>query len=243
MKIVAHRGNAPGFKELTPDAYEHTLALPIHGVECDVRLCRTGEVVLHHDSRLGRTSRGVSRISTLSLDELRRQNFGTDDNPQTILTLRQMLGMIRDAGDKHLYLEIKHPMRYGRMLEEQVQRALIYAGMLDDERIHIMSFSTLSIRRMAELAPALDRIYLRRKWELRYNRGDVQLCNPTALGLSVRAAKTRPELVGAHGLPTYMWTPNTQTDMRVAKDLGVEVIATDFPELALETVGQRSSVD
>lgn len=243
MKIVAHRGIAPGFKELTPAAFEHSLALPIHGVECDVRLCRTGEVVLHHDRRLGRTSSGFSKVSSLSLDQLRQQNFGTEDAPQTILTLDEMLGMIKDAGDKHLYLEIKHPSRYGRMLEEQVQRALIYAGMLEDERIHIISFSTLSIRRMAELAPALDRIYLRRQWELRYNPGDVQLCEPTALGLGLSSARVRPDLVGAHGLPSYMWTLNSAADIRFAERVGTDVIATDFPELALETLGQLASVD
>lgn len=243
MKIVAHRGLAPGFKELTPAAFENALSLPIHGVECDVRLCRSGEVVLHHDRRLGRTSDGYAKISNLTLDELRRQNFGTRENPQTILTLDDMLGMIKDAGDKHLYLEIKHPSRYGRMLEEQIQRALIYAGMLDDARLHIISFSTLAIRRMAELAPALDRIYLRRQWELRYNPGDIQLCNPTALGLGISSARLRPDLVGAHGLPSYMWTLNTTADLQFAQRAGADIIATDVPELALKTLGQLTSVD
>lgn len=246
MKIVAHRGLAPGFQELTPAAYEHTLGLPIHGVECDVRLCRTGELVLHHDRRLGRTTvnnGSHAKISALSLDELREHNFGTQQRPQRILTLPELLGMVKDAGDKHLYLEVKHPSRYGRMQEEQIRQALIYAGLLDDERIHIISFSHSTMRRMAELVPGVDRIYLRRHWELRYNPGDVMLSNPTALGISVSSARLRPDLVGAGGLQTYLWTANNDSDLKFATKVGADVVATDYPEMALETLGQLASVD
>lgn len=246
MNIVAHRGLAPGFKELTSAAFEHTLALPIHGVECDVRMCRTGELVVHHDRRLGRTTvdnETFAKISALSLAELRQYNFGTVERPQQILTLPQLLGMVKDAGDKHLYLEVKHPSRYGRMQEEQVKQALIYAGLLNDERIHIISFSHLTMRRMAELAPGVDRIYLRRHWELRYNPGDVMLSQPTALGVSVGTARLRPDLVGAQELPTYLWTANSESDLKFAAKVGADVVATDYPELALKTLGQLASVD
>ncbi|AKK12101.1 glycerophosphodiester phosphodiesterase family protein [Corynebacterium uterequi] len=237
MKIVAHRGNGPGFKELTRAGYEHALSLPIHGVETDVRLCRSGELVLHHDARLGRTDvgiNGVARISGLSLEQLRRINFGTRANPQEILTLPEMLGLIKDAGDKHLYLEIKKPTRYGRMLEEQVTRALAYAGLRDDERIHIISFSHTCLRRMAELTPALDRFYLRGARDFKYNPKDIMFSKPTGLGMDHRVAKLRPELVGALGLPTYLWTPNTPADLLAARDAGADIITTDDAELALE---------
>lgn len=243
MKIVAHRGLSPGFKEMTPAAYTHALSLPIHGVECDVRLCRSGEVVLHHDNRLGRTSPGLARISTLTLAELRRQNFGTPEDPQTILTLDEMLQMIIDAGDKHLYLEIKRPSRYGRMLEEQVARSLAYAGLLDDYRIHLISFSHSAIRRMAELTPNLDRVYLRRQWELRYNPADLLLSSPTGLGVAVGVARLRPDLVGEYELPTYMWTANSSADVSFAERIGADIVATDYPELALNALGQLASVD
>ncbi|AWB82802.1 glycerophosphodiester phosphodiesterase [Corynebacterium yudongzhengii] len=246
MKIVAHRGLAPGYQELTRAAYEYTLGLPIHGVECDVRLCRSGELVLHHDRRIGRTNVGgehFTKISELTLDELRRENFGTPANPQTILTLPELLEMIVDAGDKHLYLEIKHPSRYGRMQEERIRQDLIYAGLLHDERIHVISFSHTSMRRMAELIPDIDRIYLRRHWELRYNPKDLMLSSPTGLGLSVGTAKLRPDLVGAQELPTYLWTTNSSADMKFGQKVGADIVATDYPEKALATYGQLASVD
>lgn len=243
MKIVAHRGLAPGYKEMTRAAFEHSLSLPIHGVECDVRLCKSGEVVLHHDPRLGRTAPGFSRVSSLTLQQLQRLNFGTSERPETILTLDQMLQLIVDAGDKHLYLEIKKPNRYTLQLEEQIARSLDRAGMLDDDRVHIISFSHKSIRRMAELAPDLDRIYLRRQWEVRTNSGEFLLSSPTGLGVAVSVARLRPELVGEYELPTYMWTANNAGNLAFAERLGVDVVATDYPEMALQALGELASVD
>ena len=49
-KIVAHRGFSGHHPELTRRAFEEALKLPIHGIECDVRLSRDGRVVVFHDS-------------------------------------------------------------------------------------------------------------------------------------------------------------------------------------------------
>ncbi|GAB3947694.1 glycerophosphodiester phosphodiesterase family protein [Corynebacterium tapiri] len=246
MKVVAHRGNAPGYAELTRAAFENTLAMPIHGVECDVRLCASGELVVHHDQRIGRTAVDVlaagPKISTLALAELREFNVGSEDNPQCIMTLDELLELIVDAGDKHLYLEIKHPTRFGRITEEQVVRSLTYAGLIDDPRIHIISFSNASMRRMRQLAPHIDRFYLRRQWELRYNPKDIRLSAPTGLGLSVNTARVRPDLVGAGGLPTYMWTANSRADLEFAHRVGADIVATDNPALALDVCSELASV-
>ena len=45
MHIIAHRGFKGRYPEMSPLAYEQALTLPIHGVECDVRLTRDGQVV------------------------------------------------------------------------------------------------------------------------------------------------------------------------------------------------------
>lgn len=243
MKIVAHRGNAPGFAELTPAAFEHALSLPIHGVECDVRLSADGVVVVHHDATVDRTSDGTGPVAHKTLAELRELNIGAADDPQRMLTLDELLAMVADAGDKHLYLEIKDPLLTSRVIEEQVALRLRRAGLLADPRIHVISFSHAAMRRMARLAPNLERYYLRHDREIRFNRKDLLLSRPTGLGLSIQAARTRPTLVGSHGLPSYMWTVNDADDMRYADGLGVDVLATDDPQLALATLERSGPVD
>ncbi|RNE50012.1 glycerophosphodiester phosphodiesterase [Corynebacterium alimapuense] len=241
MNIIAHRGYSARYPELTPIAFEKALALPIHGIECDIRLTLDGEVVVVHDPIIDRVANGRGRVSAMTLAQLRKYNFGTPDNPQTILTLRELLAMVTAQNDKHIYIETKHPMRYGRMLEEQLVRVLQYQDLIDDPRIHVISFSPAAIMRMRTLAPGIDRIHLRRKIERWLNPVDTHPGEPTGLGLSVMRARRHPELVSSHNLPTYMWTVNTPNDMQWAREAGVKMMATDDPELALETLEELNS--
>ncbi|NLA55147.1 MAG: glycerophosphodiester phosphodiesterase, partial [Corynebacterium humireducens] len=126
---------------------------------------------------------------------------------------------------------------YGPMVEEQVVRVLRHHGMERDERIHVISFAASAIVRMRRLAPHLDRIHLRRKYERWANPLDVHPGKPTGLGLSLLRAKMRPSLIGRMGLPTYMWTVNDPADMLWAREQGVDMIATDELSLALQVLG------
>ncbi|WP_175973842.1 glycerophosphodiester phosphodiesterase family protein [Corynebacterium sp. Marseille-Q2823] len=232
MKIVAHRGYSGKYPELSPLAFEKALALPIHGIECDIRLSSDGKVVVHHDPTLDRTTNGSGRVSRLTWEELRRLKIG---GGQRMLLLDELLEML---GDKkhHLYIETKHPSGQGDILEEQMVLRLRYAGLLDDPRIHMISFSHRAIRRMAALAPHVDRIYLRRDWERHVNRPDILLSQPTGLGMSLLRGKLQPGAIGAHGLPTYMWTIDKPEDMKWAWANGVDILATNQPEVALHAI-------
>ena len=232
MKIVAHRGYSGKYPELSPLAFEKALELPIHGIECDIRLSGDGKVVVHHDPTLDRTTNASGRVSRLTWEELRRLKIG---GGQRMLLLDELLEML---GDKkhHLYIETKHPSGQGDILEEQMVLRLRYAGLLDDPRIHMISFSHRAIRRMAALAPHVDRIYLRRDWERHFNRPDILLSQPTGLGMSLLRGKLQPDAIGAHGLPTYMWTIDKPEDMKWAWANGVDILATNQPEVALHAI-------
>ena len=236
MEIIAHRGYSAKYPELTPLAFERALELPVHGVECDVRLCRDGEMVVVHDPVIDRVADGSGRLSRMTLPELREYNFGTEEHPQTVLTLHELLEMVA-ATDKHLYIETKHPSCFGPVVEEQVVRVLQHAGLLDDPRIHVITFSAAAVVRMRRLAPHVDRIHLRRRYERWANPVDVHPGRPTGLGLSLWRARRRPDLIGRSGLPTYMWTVNEPGDMLWARDNGVDLMATDEVERALEVLG------
>ena len=232
MKIVAHRGYSGKYPELSPLAFEKALELPIHGIECDIRLSSDGKVVVHHDPTLDRTTNASGRVSRLTWEELRGLKIG---GGQRMLLLDELLEML---GDKkhHLYIETKHPSGQGDILEEQMVLRLRYAGLVDDPRIHMISFSHRAIRRMAALAPHIDRIYLRRDWERHFNRPDILLSQPTGLGMSLLRGKLQPGAIGAHGLPTYMWTIDKPEDMKWAWANGVDILATNQPEVALHAI-------
>lgn len=239
--IVAHRGYSGKYPENSPEAFAQALQLPIHGVECDIRVSRDGQAVVIHDPSVDRTSNGTGMVARMSWPELQRLNIGTEDAPQQLMLVDDLLRMLGAPGDNphHLYIETKPLMRHGAALEKALARALHRTGMVADPRVHIISFSHASLRRLASLVPQVDRIYLRRGWERRWNSRDLMLSRPHALGLSLDHGKANPAAIGVGGRRTYMWTVDDPDDMRWARDNGVNILATNWPEVALEVLGDQ----
>ena len=205
--IVAHRGFSGRYPEHTPEAFEAAFALPIHGVECDVRLSKNGELVVAHDPV--KTSDGL-----MSLDEL--------------------LDMFAAYPRHHLYIEIKHPSRFGPEVQEQTLRTLRHHRLHADLRIHIISFNRKAVRYFRARAPELETFQLMRPRDR---------CSPVpggGIGPSISMLQNQPELLRRGGARTYTWTVNTPLKMQWCAEHGVDVFATDLPDLALETLGTIS---
>lgn len=233
VKIIAHCGYAGKYPGLTRLAYQKALELPIHGVETDVRLTKDGHLVCFHDPIVNFDTDGSGRTSTFTLAELRELNMGDEDNPQTIMTLSELIDLVLEYPGKHLYIELKHPNRYGRMVEEAVYNVLRHKGLEEDERMHVISFSPTAMVRMAKLAPEVRRILLRRPILRYFYPFDPKFGQPFALGLSLVRAHIHPKLIGSRGLATYMWTVNEATEIAWAARHGAEMLTTDEPELAV----------
>lgn len=236
-KIVAHRGFSGRYPELTRRAFEKALKLPIHGVECDVRLTRDGRLVVFHDATVGRTTNGRGRVDAMDFADLRALNNGTAEDPQQVMLLEELLELMEDYPDKHLYIETKHPTFYGPEVDEQTLRALKYARLDESERIHLISFSHRAVRYFTEMAPELETFYLFRLLERKWNPRSAMFSRPYGVGPALAHLQARRELLGFRGLRTYTWTVDTPRQMRWCADHGVDVIATDLPDLALETYG------
>lgn len=238
MDIVAHRGYSGKYPELSSLAIDKALELPIHGVEIDVRLTRDGKVVVHHDSTMDRMSDMKGKVHKLDWADIKDAEIGGEEFPGlNPMLLDEVLERFQDT-DHHLYIETKHPLFKGCVVDEQVLLRLRYAGLIDDPRMHIISFNHAAMRGVKKIAPDTDRIYLRREWERRFNPQDFMLSKPTGLGLSLLRAKIRPGDIGRHELPTYMWTVNDAEDIQWAAEHGVKILATDYPEMALDALAQ-----
>lgn len=90
MEIIAHRGFNGRFPEMSPLAYEKALALPIHGVECDVRLSLDGEVVCTHDRTMARVAGVKKAVASLPLAALKELDIAA-----TFPSTRQRRGIMR----------------------------------------------------------------------------------------------------------------------------------------------------
>ncbi|MFI1915883.1 glycerophosphodiester phosphodiesterase [Nocardia sp. NPDC020380] len=236
--VVAHRGASAARPEHTLAAYELALQEGADGVECDIRLTKDGHLVCVHDRTIDRTSTGSGAVSELTLDELNAVNFGTAEQPEGVLTLAALIELVLDWKSRptKLFIETKHPVRYGALVEttllNELQRYGIAApASADHSRAVVMSFAATAVWRIRRAAPLLPTVLLGES-SLYLAGGAAHTVGATAVGPSVRTLREHPDLVdkaAAAGRATYVWTVDEPDDVRLCDDLGVDWVATNLP--------------
>ena len=244
--VVAHRGASAERPEHTRSAYELALQEGADGVECDVRLTRDGHLVCVHDRRVDRTSTGTGLVSEMTLAELRRLDWGawhSGSRPGAahgdtgLLTLEDLIRLVLDWNRPvKLFIETKHPVRYGALVESKVLALLHRYGIAsppsaDLSRAVVMSFSAAAVWRIRRAAPMLPTVLLGET--SRYlGGGAATTVGATAVGPSIATLREHPELVdraAAQGRAMYCWTVDHYEDIEFCRELGVGWIATNHP--------------
>ncbi|OBK86955.1 glycerophosphodiester phosphodiesterase [Mycolicibacter heraklionensis] len=248
--VVAHRGASIDRPEHTLAAYDLALQEGADGVECDVRLTSDGHLVCVHDRRVDRTSSGAGVVSEMTLSQLQRLDYGAwHRNGQTgsaegadigdtgLLTLDALVALVLDwHRPVKIFIETKHPVRYGSMVEREVLALLHRFGLAapasaSRSRAVVMSFSAAAVWRIRRAAPLLPTVLLGSG--ARYlGGGAATTVGATAIGPSIETLREHPELVdqaAARGRALYCWTVDRHEDVDFCRDVGVAWIATNQP--------------
>lgn len=244
--VVAHRGASADRPEHTQAAYELALAEGADGVECDVRLTRDGHLVCVHDRRVDRTSNGIGLVSDMTLAQLRELDYGSWHPSRRsngchgetgLLTLDELVSLVLDwSRPVKLFIETKHPVRYGALVESKVLALLHRYGIAspasaDLSRAVVMSFSAAAVWRIRRAAPMLPTVLLGET--SRFLGGSAATTvGATAVGPSIMTLRQHPELVdraAAQGRALYCWTVDHFEDVGYCRDLGVAWVATNHP--------------
>ncbi|GAA3707656.1 glycerophosphodiester phosphodiesterase [Gordonia hankookensis] len=238
--VVAHRGASEALPEHTLAAYELALSQGADGLECDVRLTSDQELVCVHDRTVDRTSDGTGVVSEMSLAELRDLDFGSwhpAGDKASVLTLRELLSLTLDwRRPVRLFIETKHPVRYGSLVEQKLLALLHEFGVgtppsADHSRAVVISFSSAGVWRIRRHAPMLPTILLGDTARL-LGGSAATAVGATGIGPSVETLRLNPDLVdraAAAGRVTYCWTVDEQVDVQLCADLGVRWLATNRP--------------
>jgi glycerophosphoryl diester phosphodiesterase len=205
------------------------------GIELDVHLSQDGELVVIHDHTVDATTDGHGLVSALSLAELRQLDAGSWFDPrfagERIPTLRQVF---EGVGQRLLInVEIKvAPRQHPPALEREVVRLIEEEGMVD--RVLVSSFSPRSLYRVQRLNRHIPLGVL-------YSRPvPMSLAGMLRwLGLSYDALHSPYTLVNARTVTharrrrkrVNVWTVNDAGDMRRMRDLGVDGIITNYPDV------------
>jgi glycerophosphoryl diester phosphodiesterase len=244
--VVAHRGASAERPEHTLAAYELALQEGADGVECDVRLTRDGHLVCVHDRRVDRTSNGTGLVSEMSLAELKALDYGSwhsswradgSQGDTGLLTLDDLVSLVLDwHRPVKIFIETKHPVRYGALVESKVLALLHRWGIAspasaDLARAVVMSFSAAAVWRIRRAAPMLPTVLLGET--SRFLGGSAATTvGATAVGPSIATLREHPELVdraAAQGRALYCWTVDHYEDVRYCRELEVAWVATNHP--------------
>jgi glycerophosphoryl diester phosphodiesterase len=251
--VVAHRGASAHRAEHTVAAYALALEQGAEGLECDVRLTRDGHLVCVHDRKVDRTSNGRGVVSTLTLERMSELDYSTYDpampdhaddllpermwtpepGDRGVLTLESLLDLVADWPGTRLFIETKHPVRYGGLVEAKLVALLARHGLArpkshEESPIVVMSFSSQAVRRIKRHAPQLPTVMLVGS-RMTPSVGDY-------VGPSIERLREDPGYVERAGRPTYCWTVDEPADVRLCQRLGVRFIATNKPAATLEVL-------
>jgi len=180
------------------------------------------------------------------LAELRELDFGAwhgswrEDGAHGdtgLLTLDALVELVLDwKRPVKIFIETKHPVRYGALVESKVLALLHRYGIAapasaDRSRAVVMSFSAGALWRVRRAAPLLPTVLLGRSH--RYlSSSAASTVGATAVGPSIGVLREHPELVdraAAQGRALYCWTCDDYDDVGFCRDIGVAWLATNYP--------------
>ena len=88
---IGHRGAKGYVAENTLESIKKAIDLCVDGVEIDVHMCKTGEVIVFHDFTLNRNTNGTGAVANLTLKEIKKLKV---ENQFRIPTLIEVLDLI-----------------------------------------------------------------------------------------------------------------------------------------------------
>ncbi|SOC11127.1 glycerophosphoryl diester phosphodiesterase [Ureibacillus xyleni] len=240
MKIFAHRGYSAKYPENTIAAFQAAAQLPIYGVELDVHLTKDNQIVVIHDETIDRTSNGSGFVKDLTLEQLRKFDFGSwlgeEYAGEKIPTLSEVLALFCKT-NLMVNIELKSDIFVYAGLEEKVLQEVSTFGMQD--QIIISSFDHEAVNRVARLAPNVENAALFANMIL--NVVDYQKTIPTkALHVALPTAVRKPVLEAIKkNSVVRVYTVNEIDHAEVLLNIGVDAIFTDEPEKMLEFMKLR----
>jgi glycerophosphoryl diester phosphodiesterase len=227
--VFAHRGGSKLAPENTIEAFDRGLAFGADGIELDVHLSRDGQVVVHHDPTLERTTALAGPIDGRTADELARAG---------VPTLAEVLARYPDT---RLIVELK--VNHENLAREAVD-LVRRAGAI--ERVCFGAFGLRVLRAVRNLEPAAATSAAREevRWALYRSRMRWPVRRGQYGGYQVpeRAGPTRvvsPRFVRhAHhaGFRVQVWTVDDEDDARRLLGWGVDALITDRPDRIVPVV-------
>ncbi|NXY95399.1 glycerophosphodiester phosphodiesterase [Streptomyces sp. BR123] len=217
---IGHRGVMGVEPENTLRSFVRAERTGMDAIALDLRLSKDGVLVVLHDADVDRTTDGSGAVTDLTLDELRGLDAGQGER---IPVFEEVLDSVRTP----LQVSVQDRPAAAALAELLVGRDLT-------ARVEVASFHDAVLAEAARLAPGVRTVL-----HSDLGGGSAAEVVDRALAAGVRALAldlrrlTLETVEAAHraGLRVTGWTANTLEQLRLARALELDGVATDFPEI------------
>lgn len=223
MLKIGHRGAAAYVAENTLESIQKAMELGVDGIEIDVHLCASGELVVFHDVTLDRITNGSGEISEWTLDELKVLLV---NDQFKIPTLTEVLDLIDRKCLVNIELKgmntatdtynlIKHYIQYkgwayDHFIVSSFQHHELETIYKLDQNILLGVLTKANIKEAIEFAATINAYAIHPNYAI--------------------VSKRNIQVVQDYGYKVFVWTVNMIDTIKRMKKYGVDGIISDKPD-------------
>jgi len=230
--IVGHRGDPVHEPENTLRSIIRAFKVGADAVEIDVRLSKDNVPVVIHDETVDRTSNGHGYVRKMTLNQLKKLDFGKGER---IPTLEEALEIVREMKGK-IIVEIKEEGFESKVIEALGEKEIIKHSI-------ITSFNFDIIKKVKELNP---KITVGAIFGGKFKGNILKVASNIGVDFVVpKYTLVTSEIVNKvheNDLKIAVWTVDNPSDMIKFKNMKVDCIVTNDPELAVKTLKNKNQV-
>ena len=220
---IGHRGAKGHLPENTLASFAKALELGAHGIELDVHVCVTGELVVIHDFTVDRVTNGTGEVHALTLAQLKAL---TIDGVYTIPTLSEVYDLIGKSCFVNIEMKGRHT---AQPVSDFIDGYIAHKGYAYSDFL-VSSFQREELQVMSRINPKIHLGVL--------TQASVTQAREWAQEFSAKAIHPHFTLLTQHnvtkaqeeGYKVYTWTMNETEDIERIKTYGVNGIISDYPE-------------
>ncbi|MDR1908913.1 MAG: glycerophosphodiester phosphodiesterase, partial [Spirochaetaceae bacterium] len=241
--LFAHRGCSSLAPENTWASYRRARELGAPGLELDVHLCATGELVVAHDDNFHRTAPSAPRgnLEDLSWEEIRTVDVGSFFGPGFGGERCPLLQDILEEFCPELYVDIELKTRKtsGDALPARTAELLRSLGPRVEQAVTVSSFNPFALRAFRAAcapAPAIPTAIIycvdpEVPWILRRGAGRfIAACDYAKPRRDQAGRGAVAALAGREKRPVVPWTVDDPAEAALLLDRGCEGIITNCPQ-------------
>jgi glycerophosphoryl diester phosphodiesterase len=220
---IGHRGVKGHVAENTLASFQNALEMDVDGIELDVHVCATGELVVIHDFTVDRTTNGTGEVHKMTLAELKKL---TVEGEHKIPLLEEVLALVNRKCLVNIEMKGRHTAKpvcdfidnyvqnkgwsYDDFIVSSFQREELLIVSDINKHIHLGVLSQASVTQAWE-------------WATEFSAKAIHPHFSLLTESNVKKAQQA-------GLKVYTWTINETEDIERIKSYNVDGIISDFPE-------------